>query len=148
MTKHDLFWVGSAGAARLVWAEPLGRTEQRWPLRPFSTSLSMAQPALCFVLTVVLFFSMVSAAPRPPPECAGQVCESKEHPVLKYNGTCFCESHPCPAHSCETVKGFPVLAYDYNSKGSIVRLETMLNAVVTSHDLCMFAQASWTATAE
>jgi hypothetical protein len=95
----------------------------------------MAQPPLCFVLTVVLFFSMVSAAPRPPPECAGQVCESKEHPVLKYNGTCFCESHPCPAHSCEPVEGFPVLAYDYSSKGNIVRLEAMLNAVVTSHDL-------------
>jgi hypothetical protein len=104
----------------------------RWTLDLSFLTSSMAQLPLCIA---VLFFSMVSGAPRPPPKCAGQVCESKKHPVLKYNGTCFCESHPCPAHSCETVKGFPVLAYDYNSKGSIVRLEIMLNAVVTSHDL-------------
>mmetsp|Transcript_11237 Transcript_11237/g.31287 ORF Transcript_11237/g.31287 Transcript_11237/m.31287 type:complete len:199 (+) Transcript_11237:71-667(+) len=67
----------------------------------------------------LLFAALANADMRSPPECAGHVCNTREHPVLRYNGTCYCESHPCPKHSCEKVEGFPVLAFDYNSKGEL-----------------------------
>ena len=73
------------------------------------------QSTTFFVLAALL--TATQAAPRLPPECSGHKCKTEDHPVLKYNGTCYCESHPCPAHSCETIEGFPVLTYDYDSKG-------------------------------
>ena len=64
-----------------------------------------------------LLCATTQAAPRTPPECNRHKCNTTAHPVLKYNGTCYCESHPCPVHSCDKVDGFPILTYDFNDKG-------------------------------
>lgn len=37
---------------------------------------------------------------------------------MRYNGTCFCEAHPCPSHKCNDPV-YPLLTYDYDRSGKV-----------------------------
>ena len=53
---------------------------------------------------------------RHPPQCEGLTCQDEY--IMRYNGTCFCQTNPCHGHACED-QTFPHLEFEFSQTGAL-----------------------------